>query len=508
MVAKVGSNAVLGISGYPVTVEVCLSPGVPTFDIVGLPDSSVKEAKERVRAAIKNSGLEFPLRRITINLAPAGTKKEGASFDLPIAVGILVNMGLLRLEHITDAMFVGELSLDGEIKPVRGVLPMAHSAVSYGVRACFVSCENAEEAALVDGLDVYGVKNLSDMIDALLKKNREPVHIDKETFGNVAACPQTLDFADVRGQVTAKRAIEVCAAGGHNLIMVGPPGSGKTMLAKRIPSVLPPLDFDEIMEVTKIHSIAGILGGDSLVRRRPFRSPHHSTSSSALTGGGRNGSPGEISFAHKGVLFLDELPEFRRDALEALRQPVEEGKVVISRAKATVTYPSDFMLVAAMNPCPCGYYGYSDKCVCSSGVVAKYQRKVSGPLLDRIDVQIDIDAVKYEEITGDADKGAESSPAVKERVVRCRRLQLERYANEGIKCNAELDARQVNLYCKLDEAGKTLLKNAFESLGLSVRAHHKVLRVARTIADLDGSGGVLSQHVAEAISYRELDRMI
>ena len=512
MLSRVWSRAVLGVDALPIEIETHIEPNMPRWTVVGLPDGAVRESRDRIVAALTNSDLPRPRGAITINLAPADVRKEGSAFDLPMALGLLAASGRsgprIAPEALEDVVIVGELSLDGSVRPVRGVLPMAAHARASGARAMLVPKANAPEAAVVDGLEVYAVGSLKEAFGLLAEHGGHAAPFVRSQVASGEGTERLEDFADVKGQEGVKRALEVAAAGGHNALMVGPPGSGKTMLARRLPGILPPLTNAEALETTKIHSVGGMLNGAArtgLVTERPFRAPHHTISNAGLCGGGSNPMPGEISLAHHGVLFLDELPEFERSVLEVLRQPLEEGAVTIARARATVHFPARFMLVASMNPCPCGHAGDPHKpCVCAPGQVQRYMSKVSGPLLDRIDLHVEVTPVPFDDLN--RDRPAEPSARVRERVVAARQRQAERFAGTPTHSNAQMPARDVRRYCKPDEAGLGLLKAAIERLGLSARAHDRVLKVARTIADLEGEAGVGAQHVAEAVQYRSLDR--
>ncbi|MFA6702517.1 MAG: YifB family Mg chelatase-like AAA ATPase [Dysgonamonadaceae bacterium] len=507
MLVKVFGAAVQGINATLITIEVNCSRGIK-FMLVGLPDTSVKESHERIISALQVNEYKVPRQQIVINMSPADIRKEGTAYDLPLAIGIMAATNTLPHDELDQFMLMGELSLDGNILPIKGALSIALMAKEKGFKGLILPADNAKEAAVVKGLEVYGVKNIREVVDFFNHKHKlEQIIIDIEEEFRNSQSEFDFDFSEVKGQESVKRALEVAAAGGHNLIMVGPPGAGKSMMAKRMPSILPPFTIDESLETTKIHSVAGKTDKCSgLMSHRPFRSPHHSISDVALVGGGSYPQPGEISLAHNGVLFLDELPEFNRSVLEVMRQPLEDRKIAISRAKFSVDYPASFMLVAAMNPCPCGYYNHPDKeCVCSPGLVQKYLNKISGPLLDRIDIQIEITPVPFDKIS-DTTAGEHSS-AIRERVIKARRIQEKRFKDiQGVYCNAQMSSKQLHVFAEPDASGLKLLKTAMERLSLSARAYGRILKVSRTIADLDESENIKPMHLAEAINYRNLDR--
>ena len=507
MLVKTFGSAIYGVSALLVTVEVSVGKGVG-FSIVGLPDNAVKESQQRIATAVTHCGFHIPGKKIVVNMAPADIKKEGAAYDLTIAIGILAASGEMRADDLDRYVIMGELSLDGTLRPVKGVLPIAIEARRHQYKGIIVPQENAREAAIVNNLEVYGAANIRQVIDHLNGEQlMTPTIVDTRAEFASHLNQYEYDFADVKGQESLKRALEIAAAGGHNVIMIGPPGSGKTMLAKRIPSILPPLSLEEALETTEIHSVAGKMHyQDSLIAVRPFRAPHHTVSDVALVGGGANPQPGEISLAHNGVLFLDELPEFRRSVLEVLRQPMEERRVTVSRAKMTVDYPASFMLVAAMNPCPCGYYNHPTiQCTCAPGAVKKYMNKISGPLLDRIDIQIEVIPVPFSELS--VKQPGESSAVIRQRVIAASKIQEERFKDcPGVHCNAQMGTKLFRQHCALDSKCQEMMRLAMDRLGLSARAYDRVLKVARTIADLDNSPNINSDHLAEALTYRSLDR--
>lgn len=505
MLSKIKSFALDGLSGYAVDVEVDINNGLPGYDMVGLASTATKESKERVRSAIKNSGFKYPVQRIIINLAPADTKKEGPTFDLAVAIGILAASGGLENKSYKQYVLLGELSLDGKLRHINGIMPLLISAMQAGYKKFIIPADNAKEASYIDGIEVYALESLRQAVDLLCGTPFEPI----ATANYQSACVQHgygVDFADVKGQTVAKRALEIAVAGGHNVLMIGPPGAGKTMLAKCVPTIMPEMTFEEAVEVTKVHSVAGILDSNvGIVTTRPFRTPHHTTTVPALIGGGAKAKPGEVSLANHGVLFLDEMPEYTRHALETLRQPLEDRKVTVARVQQTTEYPANFMLIASMNPCPCGNYGSKTQiCRCTPAQIYSYMSKLSGPLMDRIDLQIEVDNISYDELRGKQD--AEPSAVIKERINRVRAIQRERFKDDGILTNAEMGPREMSKYCTIDENCERLLRRAFDKLNLSARGTTRILKVARTIADIEGCDNILPAHIGEAIQYRGLDR--